>query len=56
MINADLTKISAQNRWVIAVYKELNMNTLESCMDRLSTAIQRFTVCIGTNDVLGSAD
>ena len=45
-INEDLTKISNQNRWVIAVYKRPNMNALEECMNRLSSAMQKFTVCI----------
>ena len=52
-INEDLSKISAQNRWVIAVYKEPNMNALDECMNRLSNAMQKFTVCIRTNDVMG---
>ena len=41
---------------MIAVYKELNMNTLEDCMNQLLTAMQRFTVCIWTNVVLWSVD
>ena len=45
-INEDLSKISTQNRWVIAVYKQSNMKALEECMNRLSTAMQKFTVCI----------
>ena len=52
-INEDLTKISAQNRWVIAVYKQPNVKALDECMDRLSNAMQKFTVCIWTNDILG---
>ena len=52
-INEDLTKISAQNRWVMAVYKQRNMNALEECMNRLSAAMQKFTVCILTTDILG---
>jgi len=40
-------EISAQNRWVIALYRELNASTLEDCMNRLSTAVERFTVCVG---------
>ena len=55
-INEDLSKISAQNRWVIAVYKQPNMNALDECMNRLSNAMQKFTVCIWTNDVLGLGD
>ena len=45
-INEDLTKISAQNRWVMTIYKQPNMNALDECMDRLSNAMQKFTVCI----------
>ena len=52
-INEDLTKISAQNRWVLAVYKQPNMKALEECMNRLSTTMQKFTVCIWTNDSFG---
>jgi hypothetical protein len=37
-------EINAQNRWIQALYKELNMNTLEDCIDRLSTALERFKV------------
>ncbi|KIM39270.1 hypothetical protein M413DRAFT_29445 [Hebeloma cylindrosporum] len=43
-INRDLAEISAQNRWVIAFYKKLNMSTLEDCINRLSTALDRFKV------------
>jgi hypothetical protein len=50
-------KISAQNRWVIAVYKQSNMNALEECMNWLSTAMQMFKVCnIWTNDALRLGD
>ena len=52
-INGDLSKISAQNRWVIAVYKQSNINALKECMNRLSTAMQKFTVCILTDDHSG---
>ena len=52
-INEDLLKISSQNRWVIAVYKQHNVNTLEECMNRLSIAMQKFTVCIWKNDGSG---
>ncbi|KIM42757.1 hypothetical protein M413DRAFT_26755 [Hebeloma cylindrosporum] len=51
-INEDLTKISEQNRWVVAIYKEVNMSALDDCMSRLSTAMQRFTLA---NDLRDSA-
>ncbi|KDR85865.1 hypothetical protein GALMADRAFT_234980 [Galerina marginata CBS 339.88] len=50
-INEDLTEISEQNRWVIAVYRELNTSTLEDCMDRLSTALEKFKL---SNDLRDS--
>ena len=53
-INEDLTKISAQNRWVITVYKQLNIDALDECIDRLSSAMQKFTVCISTNNTAGA--
>ncbi|KDR71112.1 hypothetical protein GALMADRAFT_75409, partial [Galerina marginata CBS 339.88] len=43
-INGDLGKISEQNGWVIAIYKDLNMNTVEDCLNRLSTALEKFKV------------
>ena len=43
-INQDLTEISLQKRWAIAIYKELNANKLEDCIRRLSTALERFKV------------
>ena len=44
MIERDLLEISEQKRWVIALYKELNTNTLEACMNRLSIAMEKFKV------------
>ena len=55
-INEDLKKISAQNRWVIAVYRQPNMKALDDCMNRLSNAMEKFTVCIWTNDALGKGN
>lgn len=43
-INGDLAEITAQNRWAIALYKELNTSKLEECISRLSTALERFKV------------
>jgi len=48
-------KIGAQNRWVIAIYKEANMNTIGNCMNQLSDAMQKFTVRI-LNDALDSGN
>ncbi|KIM42785.1 hypothetical protein M413DRAFT_444444 [Hebeloma cylindrosporum] len=49
-INEDLQKISDQNRWIQAIYKELNLSTLEDCMDRLSVAVERFTLSNDLHD------
>ncbi|PPQ95395.1 hypothetical protein CVT26_008240 [Gymnopilus dilepis] len=38
MVNRDLTEIQAQNRWVLAIYRDLNMRTIDDCMNRLSLA------------------
>ena len=48
-----MTEISAQNRWAQAFYKELNMTAVEDCMNRLSGAVERFTVCVWINEYLG---
>ena len=40
---------------MVAVYKELNMNTLEDCMNRRSTTMQKFAVCIWINDAPSSS-
>jgi len=44
-LSRQLNEISFQNRWVIAVYKELDMNMLEDCMTWFSSAMQKFKVC-----------
>ncbi|PPQ84114.1 hypothetical protein CVT26_013224, partial [Gymnopilus dilepis] len=51
MIERDLLEISEQKRWVIALYKDLNTNTLEACMNRLSIALEKFKL---TNDIRDS--
>ncbi|KDR71128.1 hypothetical protein GALMADRAFT_807115 [Galerina marginata CBS 339.88] len=49
-INEDLGKISGQNRLVIAIYKDLNMNTVEDCLNRLSTALEKFKLANDLRD------
>ncbi|KDR71142.1 hypothetical protein GALMADRAFT_808114 [Galerina marginata CBS 339.88] len=49
-INGDLAEIKAQNRWAIAFYKELNTNTINDCMNRLSTALERFKLANDLRD------
>ena len=51
-IYEDLTAISTQNRWVITIYKQPNMIAIHKCINRLSSAMQKFTVCIRTDDTL----
>ena len=55
-INEDLTKISAQNRWVMTIYKQPNLDALDDCMNRLSNAMQKFTVRIWTKNAVGWGD
>ncbi|KDR74973.1 hypothetical protein GALMADRAFT_248793 [Galerina marginata CBS 339.88] len=49
-INGDLGKISQQNGWVIAIYKDLNMNTIEDCLNRLSSALEKFKLANDLRD------
>ncbi|KDR84308.1 hypothetical protein GALMADRAFT_237072 [Galerina marginata CBS 339.88] len=49
-INGDLGKIREQNGWVIAIYKDLNMNTVEDCLNRLSTALEKFKLANDLRD------
>jgi hypothetical protein len=44
-INHELTEIREQNGWLTALYKDLNMSRVESCLERLSTALERFKAC-----------
>ena len=39
-----------------AIYKQINMDILDACISRLSTAMQKFTVCISINGVLVLGD
>ncbi|PPR03756.1 hypothetical protein CVT26_005795 [Gymnopilus dilepis] len=49
-IQEDLTEISEQNRWVITFYKDLNTSTLEACMSRLATALEKFKLANDLRD------
>ncbi|KDR71103.1 hypothetical protein GALMADRAFT_804924 [Galerina marginata CBS 339.88] len=49
-INEDLGKIGEQNGWVIAIYRDLNMNTVEDCLNRLSTALEKFKLANDLRD------
>ena len=51
-INKDLDEIAAQGRWKLGIYSDINMTVVDGCLDRLSTAIENFKVCL-TSDVYG---
>ena len=38
--------IGRQNALLIAIYKDVNMKKLEDCLNRLSTAMERFKVSL----------
>ncbi|KDR66877.1 hypothetical protein GALMADRAFT_258757 [Galerina marginata CBS 339.88] len=50
-IKGELSRIGGQNGVVLAIYKDLNMSTLEECMKRLSAALEKFQL---TNDLRDS--
>ena len=52
-INEDLDKIAAQGSWRLGIYSDLNTMVVDDCLDRLSTALEKFKVCL-TSDVYGS--
>ena len=50
-INQELDKIAAQGSWRLGVYSDLNTTAVDDCMNRLSTALEKFKVC-PASDVL----
>ena len=52
MIKKDLDKITAQGRWKIGIFSDLNTTAVDGCLDRLSTALEKFKVRL-TSDVYG---
>ena len=44
-INKDLDEISAQGRWKLGIFNDLNMRAVNSCLNRLSAALENFKVC-----------
>ena len=44
MIKEDLCKITAQGRWKIGIFSDINTNAVDGCLNRLSTALEKFTV------------
>ena len=51
-INEELDKIVAQGSWRLGIYSDLNTTAVEDCLNRLSTALEKFKVC-PTPDVHG---
>ena len=45
MIDKELTEIRKQNEWLQGLYTDLNMEAVEGCLDQLSAAHEKFTVC-----------
>ena len=44
-INTDLDEITAQGRWKLAIFGDLNTKAVDGCLDCLSTALEKFKVC-----------
>jgi hypothetical protein len=44
IIDKELTEIRKQNEWLHGLYKDLNMEAVEGCLDQLSAAHEKFTV------------
>ena len=44
MINEDLDKITAQGRWLLGMYSDLNTSAVDGCLERLSIALEKFKV------------
>ena len=44
-INKDLDEISAQGRWKLGIFSDLNTTAVDGCLNRLSTALEDFKVC-----------
>jgi hypothetical protein len=51
-INKDLDKIAAQGSWRLGIYSDINTTAVDDCLNRLSTALEKFKVC-PTSDVHG---
>ena len=48
-INEELDKIAAQGSWRLGIYSDLNMTAVDDCLNRLSTALEKFKVCPTAN-------
>ena len=52
-INEELDKIAAQGPWKLGIYSDLNVTAVDDCLNRLSTALEKFKVC-PTSHILGA--
>ena len=43
-INEELDKIAKQGPWKLGIYNDLNTTAVDDCMNRLSTALEKFKV------------
>ena len=48
-INEDLDKIVAQGSWRLGIYSDLNATAVDDCLNRLSTALEKFKVCLASH-------
>ena len=44
-INKDLDEIAAQGRWKLGIFSDLNTTAVDGCLNRFSTALEKFKVC-----------
>ena len=51
-ISKDLDEITAQGRWKLGIFSDLNTKAVDGCLNHLSTALEKFRVC-SASDVLG---
>ena len=51
-ISKDLDEITAQGRWKLRIFSDLNMKAVDGCLNSLSTALENFKVC-SASDVHG---
>ena len=48
-INEELDEIAAQRRWKLGIFSDLNTMAVDGCLDRLTTALEKFKVCPTSN-------
>ena len=51
-INKELDEITAQGGWKLGIISDLNTKAVDGCLERLSTALEKFKVC-PASDVYG---